>query len=116
LKSLASDWCGGASAATPSLLPTPTIRTFRLARPDGVPVPHEALVRAVAGGAHDLHGTCPVQVLTQGNSTNNAHLVNFDTRFVTPSSGGILRYDSQGANKGRCYLTCHGQNHNPESY
>ena len=61
---------------------------------------------------HDPHGISS----TQGNSVNNAHLINFDTRFVKPSSGGILRYDSQGANRGRCYLTCHGQNHNPESY
>ena len=61
---------------------------------------------------HDPHGISS----TQGNSTNNAHLINFDTRFVKPSSGGILRYDNQGTNRGRCYLTCHGQNHNPESY
>jgi hypothetical protein len=40
----------------------------------------------------------------------------FDKRFVTPSSGGLLRFDDQGTRKGRCYLTCHGKNHNPLSY
>jgi predicted CXXCH cytochrome family protein len=39
---------------------------------------------------HDSHGISS----TQGNATNNAHLINFDKRWVTPSSGGILRYDS----------------------
>jgi cytochrome c553 len=58
---------------------------------------------------HDPHGV-------NGSATNNTHLINFDTRFVTPSSSGILRYEDQGSNKGRCYLRCHGQNHNPESY
>lgn len=61
---------------------------------------------------HDSHGISS----TQGTATNNAHLVNFDLRFVTPSSGGLLRYDSLGPRTGRCYLTCHGKNHNPLSY
>jgi hypothetical protein len=61
---------------------------------------------------HDPHGISS----TQGNSTNNSNLVNFDKRFVTPSSSGILRFDDLGNRKGRCYLTCHGKNHNPESY
>ena len=61
---------------------------------------------------HDAHGISS----SQGNSTNNAHLINFDKRFVTPSSSGALRYESTGLNRGRCYLTCHGRNHNPESY
>ena len=60
---------------------------------------------------HDPHGTP-----SPGNATNNAHLINFDTRVVTPSSSGILRYESQGAFRGRCYLSCHGKNHNPLSY
>ena len=42
--------------------------------------------------------------------------MNFDKRFVTPSSGGILRYENLGAGRARCYLTCHGKNHNPLSY
>jgi len=61
---------------------------------------------------HDPHGISS----TQGNSTNNKFLMNFDRRFVTPSSSGILRFDDLGAGRCRCYLTCHGKNHNPLSY
>ena len=61
---------------------------------------------------HDAHGVAS----TQGTTTNNAHLVNFDKRFVTPSSSGVLRWDQTSPRRGRCYLTCHGKNHNPESY
>jgi len=61
---------------------------------------------------HDPHGISS----TQGNATSNSNLINFDKRFITPSSSGILRFDDLGARKGRCYLTCHGQNHNPYSY
>jgi hypothetical protein len=61
---------------------------------------------------HDPHGISS----TQGNATNNAYLMNFDKRFVTPSSSGILRYESLGGGNARCYLTCHGKNHNPISY
>jgi len=59
---------------------------------------------------HDVHG------ISGGTTTNNAHLMNFDRRFVTPSSGGILRWEQTSPGRGRCYLTCHGRNHNPESY
>lgn len=61
---------------------------------------------------HDAHGISAAQ----GNVTNNAHLINFDRRFVTPSSTGILRWEQTTPGHGRCYLRCHGENHNPESY
>jgi hypothetical protein len=61
---------------------------------------------------HDPHGISS----TQGNSTNNSNLINFDLSIVTPSSSGILRFEDQGLYRGRCYLTCHGENHNPLSY
>jgi len=61
---------------------------------------------------HDSHGISS----TQGTTTNNAHLINFDKRFVTPSSSGILRWEQTTPGHGRCYLTCHGDNHNPETY
>lgn len=61
---------------------------------------------------HDPHGISSAQ----GTTTNNAHLVNFDRRFVTPSSGGLLRWEQTSPGRGRCYLTCHGENHNPETY
>jgi predicted CXXCH cytochrome family protein len=63
--------------------------------------------RASCSFCHDPHGISS----TQGNSTNNKFLINFDTRFLTPSSG-ILRIDDLGAGSVRCYMVCHGENHN----
>lgn len=61
---------------------------------------------------HDPHGISS----TQGNSTNNSNLINFDISFISASSSGIRRFDDLGLYHGRCYLTCHGENHNPLSY
>jgi predicted CXXCH cytochrome family protein len=61
---------------------------------------------------HDPHGISS----TQGNSTNNSFLINFDKRVVTPTSGGVLRFDDLGGGSVSCYLTCHGKSHNPERY
>ena len=60
---------------------------------------------------HDPHG-----VPSPGTTTSNSSLINFNTSVVTPSSSGVLRFDDQGTFRGRCYLTCHGKNHNPLSY
>lgn len=62
---------------------------------------------------HDPHGINS----SQGNSTNNSNLINFATGIVTVSSGnGAIRFEDQGVNRGRCYLTCHGANHNGWNY
>jgi predicted CXXCH cytochrome family protein len=68
--------------------------------------------RTTCNTCHDPHGISS----TQGNITNNSNLINFQTGIVTPSSSGILRFDDLGNRKGRCYLTCHGENHNPYTY
>ena len=68
--------------------------------------------RAPCNTCHDPHGISA----TQGNSTNNSKLINFNTTVVSPSSSGILRFESTGTFSGRCYLSCHGRNHNPETY
>jgi len=73
---------------------------------------HVTTAGAPCSVCHDPHGISS----TQGTSTNNSNLINFDKRFVTPSSSGMLRYDNLGNRTGRCYLTCHGMNHNPLSY
>lgn len=59
---------------------------------------------------HDAHG------LNGGNAVNNKFLINFDTSIVGPTSSGALRWESTSFRHGRCYLVCHGQSHNPESY
>jgi len=61
---------------------------------------------------HDPHGVSS----TEGNVINNSNLINFNTSVVTTSSSGQLKYENMGIFKGRCYLTCHGKNHNPLSY
>jgi predicted CXXCH cytochrome family protein len=61
---------------------------------------------------HDPHGISA----TQGTSLNNSSLINFDRRFVSPSASGLLRFEATGAGSGRCYLNCHGLEHNPLSY
>lgn len=73
---------------------------------------HVRNVNASCSICHDPHGISSAQ----GTTTNNAHLINFDRRFVTPSSSGVLRWEQTSPGQGRCYLTCHGRNHNPESY
>lgn len=53
---------------------------------------------------HDPHG-----------SPNHVGLINFDTNQVFPNRDGQLRFEVIG-DRGYCYLDCHGENHNPESY
>jgi cytochrome c553 len=51
---------------------------------------------------HDPHGVPTVP-----------RLINFNTTYVTPSSGGQLQFDASAR---QCFLTCHGADHNPKSY
>ena len=61
---------------------------------------------------HDPHGISS----SQGNLTNNTHLINFNTSIVSPDGLGRLRFEDTGTFSGRCYLICHGRNHNPSFY
>jgi predicted CXXCH cytochrome family protein len=54
---------------------------------------------------HDPHGVA-----------GQTHLINFNTTYVGPSSGGRLEYIDNGSRQGACYLTCHGKDHNPAVY
>ena len=60
---------------------------------------------------HDAHG-----------SRRNPFLVNFLVRgkageeVVRRSASGRLAFESTGRGKGRCFLDCHGSNHDPKSY
>jgi hypothetical protein len=66
-------------------------------------------VGAACSVCHDPHGV-------QGTSTNASHLINFDRRFVSPNSGGILRFEDRGTFAGRCDLACHGEDHQGRGY
>ena len=61
---------------------------------------------------HDSHG---VSVL-QGNTVNNAHLVDFDVSIVSQNTFGLLQYTNQGPRAGTCSVSCHGVNHNNQGY
>lgn len=61
---------------------------------------------------HDPHGISN----TQGNTTNNSHLINFDTSIVFPNQNGQLRFVDQGEQTGSCDLLCHGENHDNFDY
>lgn len=69
-------------------------------------------VNAPCNTCHDPHGISN----TQGNVTNNSKLINFNTSVVSPNSSGLLYYETLGTYQGRCYLSCHGMNHNPCTY
>ena len=66
--------------------------------------------RTSCATCHDPHG------IDGGTAANNHSLMSFDLTVVGPSSSGLLRYERTGVFSGRCYLTCHGQNHDPETY
>jgi predicted CXXCH cytochrome family protein len=62
---------------------------------------------------HDPHGISA----TQGNFSNNTHLINFDTSIVQPlGPQGELRFEDLGSNAGECYLNCHNHDHNGSQY
>lgn len=61
---------------------------------------------------HDPHGISR----TQGNDTNNSHLINFDTTVVSPNANGELRFEDGGTFRGSCWLSCHGVDHDNLSY
>jgi short subunit dehydrogenase-like uncharacterized protein len=69
-----------------------------------------------AGPGRAICAECHYRVHGQGaNASGNpsgTRLVNFAPN-VTASSGGQLRWDPATRT---CYITCHGDNHNPERY
>ena len=62
---------------------------------------------------HDPHGIS----FSQGTSTENSHLINFDTSIVRERASGELGFtDGFGIFQGECSLLCHGEDHNQKSY
>jgi len=73
---------------------------------------HITGVRTSCNTCHDPHGVS----ITQGNSTNNSHLINFDTSVVSPNIFGELSFTDNGTFAGSCSLSCHGRQHRNFSY
>jgi predicted CXXCH cytochrome family protein len=69
---------------------------------------HVSSERAPCNTCHDPHGISA----SQGNSTNNSNLINFDRSIVTPDGNGVIRFVDTGVKSGYCLLRCHGQTHN----
>ncbi|HAF30633.1 MAG TPA: hypothetical protein DCG75_16450 [Bacteroidales bacterium] len=55
---------------------------------------------------HDPHGIS----ISQGNTTNNTHLINFDISAVSLAAGQRIFVD-EGINTGYCLLRCHTRGH-----
>jgi predicted CXXCH cytochrome family protein len=69
---------------------------------------HVSSERAPCNVCHDPHGIN----FSQGNVTNNSHLINFDRAIVTADGSGNMRFVKTGTNSGYCLLRCHGTTHN----
>lgn len=67
---------------------------------------------APCSACHDPHG------IPAGGAGGNSgtHLINFDLSIVAPNRDGLLRFEDLGDRTGRCYLSCHGEDHHPEQY
>ena len=79
---------------------------------DDVHFLHVVEVNTPCSVCHDPHGISN----TQGNSSNNSHLINFDLSVVNPVMGNQLYFQDDGYRAGRCVLRCHNRGHNPRTY
>jgi predicted CXXCH cytochrome family protein len=74
--------------------------------------PHDPHMRYACTTCHDPHG------VINGSAANAKGMMNFDSAIVTAVTVGAssyLGYYNTGATRG-CYLTCHGERHNPYTY
>ncbi len=72
---------------------------------------HVAAERSSCATCHDPHGSVANRGLIRFGETSF-----FGTDPVAPAASGRLAFESAAAGAGACYLTCHGHNHDPESY
>lgn len=68
--------------------------------------PAGTAVNAPCSICHDPHG------VEDNGSGSHAHLINFDTRYVTPVTGNAYPlFTDNGSRSGSCILVCHGITH-----
>ncbi len=77
---------------------------------------HRFHITGDGGMGHGGGPKTPCNVCHDPHGSQQVHLVNFDVSVVSPSSSGRLEHYSTGTFSGGCYLSCHGQNHNPCTY
>jgi len=82
---------------------------------EGSPFPEHAMhivdERASCATCHNPHGSVDNRALIRfGEETF------FGAGAVAASGSGRLEFASAGPGSGTCYLTCHGRDHDPESY
>lgn len=65
-------------------------------------------LRTPCNACHDPHGIS----ISQGNSTNNSYLINFDINIVSASGMNEIQFVDNGTSK-YCLLRCHGRGHGP---
>lgn len=66
---------------------------------------------------HDPHGISGTIAANQPDSGSHTHLINFDTRIVSPMPGKTYPiFDDEGEFSGKCTLVCHGVAHDEWSY
>lgn len=67
---------------------------------------------APCSACHTAHG-----IKDNGLSGSHTHLINFDTRIVSPKTGNASpTFSDNGPFSGSCTLVCHGKTHDNESY
>jgi predicted CXXCH cytochrome family protein len=67
---------------------------------------------APCSACHTAHG-----IKDNGLSGSHTHLINFDTRIVSPKTGNASpTFSDNGFFSGSCTLVCHGKIHDNESY
>jgi predicted CXXCH cytochrome family protein len=70
---------------------------------------HVVDARASCSTCHNPHGAANARALIRFNDA-------VSSSRVSPSSSGVLLFESVTQGSGACYLSCHGKDHNPLGY
>jgi predicted CXXCH cytochrome family protein len=72
---------------------------------------------APCSACHDAHGVNVTSPFPPAGTGDHTHLINFDTRIVSPTEGnGYPFFAQRGVFSGSCTLVCHGKVHDNLSY